>query len=172
MKQTTIFSLACRHISCRVSRLTDLGPANTCGSVLKVYNPIGIGGTGFGVELYGPVLLHVLSRTRIEGYGGRGLLPDVLPNQTATTTSGQWKDNVTECGRGRLLCFDRDTIHLHYSRYDSELIKSRFLFVKHTQNQGSVVRYDSLTPDLASPFPVSHPSSLPPFVLESASLCF
>lgn len=93
--------MAKQHKYCSVSRLTDLGPADACGSVLKVYGPIGIGGTGFGVELYGPVLFHVLSRTRIEGYGGKGLLPRVLPNQAATTTSGQWKDCVIEHSRWR-----------------------------------------------------------------------
>lgn len=74
-------------VHCRVRRLTDLGPADACGSVLKVDGPKGIGGTGFGVELDGPVLFQVLSRTRIEVCGGKGLLPRVLPNQAATTTS-------------------------------------------------------------------------------------
>lgn len=85
---TNLF-FALKHIHCTVSRLTDLGPADTCGSVLKVYGPIGIGGAGFGVEHYRPVLFQVLSRTRIDGYGGKGLLPRVLPHQAATTTSGQ-----------------------------------------------------------------------------------
>lgn len=65
----------------------DLGSAYTRGGVLEVYGPVGIGGTGFGVELYGPVLLRVQARTRIEGYGGKGLVPMVLHNQAATTTS-------------------------------------------------------------------------------------
>ena len=70
-------------------RHTDLGPADTCGSVLEVYGPIGIGRTGFGVMLHGPVLYQVLSWPRIEGYGGKGLSPRVLSHQAATTTSGQ-----------------------------------------------------------------------------------
>lgn len=49
-----------------VCKLTDLGSANTCSSVLEVYGAVGIGGTGFGMDLYGPVLFYVLSKTRIE----------------------------------------------------------------------------------------------------------
>lgn len=102
--ELVFFSLAYIHISCTVSRLADLGPADTCSGVLKVYGPVGIRGTGFGVELHGPVLFHVLPRPRREGHGGEGLLPRVLPHQAATATSGQWRDDVTEHSRCRFVC--------------------------------------------------------------------
>lgn len=78
-------------ITFSLQRVTDLGSAHSGCRVLKVYGAISIGGTGFSVELNGPVLLYVLSWTRTEGYGGNRVLPGVLPHQAAAATSGQRK---------------------------------------------------------------------------------
>lgn len=75
-----------------VSKYTDLCPTDTGGGIFKVYGPIGVGGTGLGVELCGPVFFHILSRTRIEGYWRKGILPRVFPNQAATATSNKYKN--------------------------------------------------------------------------------
>lgn len=153
---------------------TDLGPTDACGSVFKVYNSIGIGGTCFGMELYGPVLCHILTWTRTEGYGRRRLFPRVLPHQAATTTSGKWKN--VEKGEERIT--EKETPFTYILLFFFTLLrfkkKSMCGLYKVFQNQGSVVGYNSQAPDRPPPVRLLFLpfSCLPPFTsLLFTSLC-